>query len=245
MYQNAALVGCGDIDARIAAERNPESSVVYLRHPHWIHTEALDRALSDILAVRTLDEAHDIAADVLGKPRVVRQAGPVVVPLPVRAKATKPAGMTAEAVYYDRIAASRAACAAHGDMWVIVPGASAWADIPGKLRSFKTRHGARVIMPYARIPAEKFWPHGLPAGVVMEPEGPRDTTPCPCFPGASDARNDPTYKAWLKAWSVSADGIREGARVIAEIAQQDRWRAEDKERNEWPVTSELAQLAAD
>jgi hypothetical protein len=123
-------------------------------------------ALSDILAVRTLAEAHRIAADTLGMPMPAAAE-------PKAAKA-KPPAMNAEQFYLDRLVACRNVTAACGENWHLVPGAGGWAAIPARLRSFKTERGTRVAMlPSLRLPATQYWPHGLPAGVEIEKHGER------------------------------------------------------------------------
>ena len=120
----------------------------------------LAAVLSDVLAAGSLAACHRLAADALGRQVPVESA-----PAPTR-KAK--AGMTAEAFYDARLAATRAACADLGDGWALVPGASGWAVIPPGLRAFKTTHGARVRMPDVRMPAARYWIGGLPSGVEFE-----------------------------------------------------------------------------
>lgn len=117
-------------------------------------------------------------ATFLGRDQAIRWHGPAVVAeapaaAPKTRRARKAAAMTGEAFFDARMAACRAVAAEHGERWDLVPGASQWASIPSKLRSFKTARGTTIkCRADARLPAARYWPGGvLPDGVTVAPTG--------------------------------------------------------------------------
>jgi hypothetical protein len=73
------------------------------------------------------------------------------------------------------LAAKLAACAALGDHWAILPGASVIARVPAAWVSCKVFGRTSKSPRDMRIPAARFWPNGLlPRGPEYALEGPRE-----------------------------------------------------------------------
>ena len=77
------------------------------------------------------------------------------------------------------MAARKAAVAALGERWHLVPGASVWARVPTAWVSCKVFARSSVTPRDIRMPAAKFWPAGaLPIGAeYAEPTACVDSTP--------------------------------------------------------------------
>jgi hypothetical protein len=84
------------------------------------------------------------------------------------AKPAKPAKMTAEQFYRARLAACDALAAEVGPNWHLIEGATLWGSVPSRLRKIKSD---------VRLPVARYWAGGLPDGVVLFPDMPRDRTP--------------------------------------------------------------------
>jgi len=99
--------------------------------------------------------------------------------MPRQRTATKPKLMTGEQFFEARMVACRAIAADLGENWHLVEGASYWATIPARLRSFKTARGTKIrCNREVRLPAGRYWPAGcLPDGLVVAPPYARDKTP--------------------------------------------------------------------
>lgn len=63
-------------------------------------------------------------------------------------------------------AAQEAVEAEHGRHWRLVPGTSLWATFPAKWVNCKVFGGTLKGRRDHRIPEERFWQDGLPAGAV-------------------------------------------------------------------------------
>ena len=157
--------------------------------------------------------------------QVVRAAKPA----PVRSKGT------AESFHNALRAAIGAACAQHGDRWALVPGASGWTEIPGRLRSFKTERGISVRLPSSfRVPVASFWPGGaIPAGLALVPDGATETRPREWVEvGFERPGHLPNYAEWKKKWLASPAGKAESRAAQEREARELAYRAEDKARDE-------------
>lgn len=221
-----------------------------------------DELTSPKLRAEALAIAGIVALQSMLGRRAVHYAGPLAevqahvgkIAAPRKAKAPakpKRVALLSGGEFFDaRMLASRAVAADVGAAWHLVEGASQWATIPSKMRSFRTARGTLCkAKPDARLPAARYWPGGvLPEGIVPSPDMPRDRTPEHVVRAVQHrARTDRAYNNYWNALRSMASA-REQLRanyswgVYAMADRRERYRSAIA--HAWAMRREARALAA-